>query len=63
MNKHIKNVNYTYKLNINEPSLYATPIFRILDDSGEIMNACSSVIVSKIRTLIYLYLLVNTIDT
>lgn len=48
MNKQNKNDNYTYKLNINEPS-YTTPIFRILDYSGEIMNTCSSITVSKIK--------------
>lgn len=47
-NKQITNVNYTYKLNINEPS-YTTPVFGILDNSGDIMNTCSSIIVSKIK--------------
>lgn len=49
MNKQIKNINYTSTLNINEPSLNTTPIFRIMDNSGEIVNTCSSIIVRKIK--------------
>lgn len=47
IHKQIKNVNYTSKLDINEPSSETAPIFKILENTGEIMNTCTSIIVSK----------------
>lgn len=54
--KGIKNIEYTCKLDINEPSLKTTPIFRILNNNGEIdNNNCNSIIVSiKVKNTIYL---------
>lgn len=44
----INKVNYTSNLDINEPSLNSpVPIFRILNDTGDILNNCKSIIVSK----------------
>lgn len=42
----IAQVDYTTKLNINEPSLNSIPIFRVLNNTGEIINNCNSIIVS-----------------
>lgn len=54
--KGIKNIEYTSKLDINEPSLKITPIFRILNDNGEMdNNYYNSIIVSiKVKNTIYL---------
>lgn len=43
----IKKIDYTSKLDINEPSLnQPVPVFRILNSSGEIVNNCNSIVVS-----------------
>lgn len=54
MYRGIKNIEYTCKLDINEPSLKTTPIFRILNNNGEIdNNNCNSIIVSiKVKNTI-----------
>lgn len=47
--KGINKINYTSSLDINEPSLNSpVPIFRILNDTGDISSNCKSIIVSKI---------------
>lgn len=43
----INKVNFTPKLDINEPPLTSVPIYRILTDTGEIVNNCNSIIVSN----------------
>lgn len=42
----VKKVEYTYtsKLDINEPSLTPAPIFRVLDNTGETVNDCNSIV-------------------
>lgn len=42
----ITKVDYTKTLNINEPSLNSIPTFRILNNTGDIINNCNSIIVS-----------------
>lgn len=42
----IKKIDYTSKLNIDEPPLNTVPIFRILENNGEIVNNFNSIIVS-----------------
>jgi len=45
----INKINCTSSLDINEPSLNSPlPIFRILNDTGDISSNCKSIIVSKI---------------
>lgn len=45
----IKKVDYTSKLNINEPSFnQSVPVFRVLNSSGEIVNNCNSIVVSTL---------------
>jgi len=45
----IDKVNFTSSLDINEPSLNKpVPIFKILNDNGDILNNSKSIIVSKI---------------
>lgn len=40
---------YTYELDINEPSsLNSVPIFRILNNTGEIVSKCNAITVSLI---------------
>lgn len=42
----IKKIDYTSKLNIDEPPLNIVPTYRILENNGEIVNNCNSIIVS-----------------
>jgi len=45
----INKVNFISNLDINEPSLNnPVPIFRILNDTGDILSNSKSIIVSKI---------------
>jgi len=45
----INKINCTSSLDINDPSLNSPlPIFRILNDTGDISSNCKSIIVSKI---------------
>jgi len=45
----INKIDCTSSLDINEPSLNSpVPIFRILNDTGDISSNCKSIIVSKI---------------
>ncbi|XP_060833497.1 2-oxoisovalerate dehydrogenase subunit alpha, mitochondrial [Rhopalosiphum padi] len=52
----INKVNYTSNLDINEPSLNSpVPIFRILNDTGDISSNCKSIIVPENNELIKMY--------
>ncbi|KAL4092117.1 hypothetical protein QTP88_026678 [Uroleucon formosanum] len=54
--KGINKINYTSSLGINEPSLNSpVPIFRILNDTGDISNNCKSIIIPGNNELIKMY--------
>jgi len=50
IHQEVKQVKYVYtpKLDIKEPSLTPAPIFRVLDNTGEIVNNCNLVVVSTL---------------
>lgn len=52
VNRGVNKIDYTSKLNINEPSsLIPIPIYRLLDYTGEIVNDCDSFIVCSLNVL------------
>ncbi|CAI6363488.1 unnamed protein product [Macrosiphum euphorbiae] len=54
--QEINKINCTSSLEINEPSLNSpVPIFRILNDTGDILSNCKSIIIPENNELIKMY--------